>query len=306
MYQSEFFQINSNAQVSEFKPAVISVYKILADNSYFHYCDDEEKTKYQEGAYAFIFCTDGEGKIYLKNKIIIINKNQYVFLKFTDIEKYKSLSNIWGYRWVNFTAKNVRDEFETDKIYCASFCEKNEAAFSELLNYGKSFSRDLNYVNALFLSYYYSVTSKNHIAQDESEGSQSKLIDEIINLFIASLSTSLVLKRLTKRHCQTLKSLIGNTINSHIVRNDLLALEKGHIDNRIDSKLLIPMIKVIKRSGIANRNQSIAIDIDLIGIYSQHISLGLLHIEIKVAICHTARQISGKAKSKIHIIHPPR
>lgn len=194
MYQSEFFQINSNAQVSEFKPAVISVYKILADNSYFHYCDDEEKTKYQEGAYAFIFCTDGEGKIYLKNKIIIINKNQYVFLKFTDIEKYKSLSNIWGYRWVNFTAKNVRDEFETDKIYCASFCEKNEAAFSELLNYGKSFSRDLNYVNALFLSYYYSVTSKNHIAQDESEGSQSKLIDEMCAFIEQKIYSSITIE----------------------------------------------------------------------------------------------------------------
>lgn len=194
MYQSEFFQINSNAQVSEFKPAVISVYKILADNSYFHYCDDEEKTKYQEGAYAFIFCTDGEGKIYLKNKSIIINKNQYVFLKFTDIEKYKSLSNIWGYRWVNFTAKNVRDEFETDKIYCASFCEKNEAAFSELLNYGKSFSRDLNYVNALFLSYYHSVTSKNHIAQDESEGSQSKLIDEMCAFIEQKIYSSITIE----------------------------------------------------------------------------------------------------------------
>ena len=38
-------------------------------------------------------------------------------LKFNDIVKYKSISNIWGYRWVNFVLKHPTEEFCLNKIY---------------------------------------------------------------------------------------------------------------------------------------------------------------------------------------------
>ena len=118
---------------------------------------------------------------------------------------------------------------------------------------------------------------------------KSKLIDEIINLFIASLDSSLVLKRLTKRYCEVLISLIGNLIDTDIIRNNRLALEEGQIQSRVDRKLLIAMIKVIKSSSITHRNQSIAIHIYLICINAQHISLGCFLLEIEETICNTTR-----------------
>lgn len=179
MYQSEFFQINENTVSNEFRPVVISVYKILADSSYYHYCDDEEKNNYEEGTYAFIYCTDGEGKIYLKEKSFVLKKNEYVFVKFSDIKKYKCISNIWGYRWVNFKAENMAGEFELDKVYSVQITEKEDSAFRELLSYGKNFKRNYNYLNALFLNYYYAVTIKKQTSEEEQENNQSKLIDEM-------------------------------------------------------------------------------------------------------------------------------
>lgn len=179
MYQSEFFQIKEQACSTGFHPVVVSAYKIFADSSYFHYCNENEKENYADDTYAFIRCTEGQGKIYTNKKTLILKNNDCVFLKFKDIEKYVSKSTLWGYRWVNFTAKNIQNEFETDKIYNIPFCEKENDAFNQMLNYGKTYPLNNNYLNTLFTAYFYSVILKSKIQEDCSQTIQSKLIDEM-------------------------------------------------------------------------------------------------------------------------------
>uniref|UniRef100_UPI0040289FE3 helix-turn-helix transcriptional regulator n=1 Tax=Eubacterium sp. TaxID=142586 RepID=UPI0040289FE3 len=179
MYQSEFFHLKQHSCSTGFQPEIISAYKILADNSYYHYCDEDEKSSYEDGTYAFIRCTYGQGKIFTDKGTFILGENTCLFIRFNEIIKYTSLTDLWGYRWVNFTAKNVQEEFETDKIYEIPLCEKENNAFTEMLNYGKNYPLNNNYINTLFTAYFYSVMIKNNLNEEDLQATQSKLIDEI-------------------------------------------------------------------------------------------------------------------------------
>lgn len=180
MYQNDSFYISEQEQQSGFYPTVSSVYKILADKSYSHICDDDEKLCYSQNTIAFIRCTDGQGIITLNNKTIKLNENEFVFLKFQDIEKYKCNSNVWGYRWVNFIAKNTDSEIELNKIYNSSFSENEDKAFHKLLAGGHAEPNNKNYINSLFLSYFYSIMIENQLDENNLfSDSSTCLIDEI-------------------------------------------------------------------------------------------------------------------------------
>lgn len=180
MYQNDSFYISEQEQPNGFYPAVTSVYKILADKSYSHICDDDEKLCYSQNTVAFIRCTDGQGIITLNNRKIELSKNEYVFLKFQDIVQYKSNSNVWGYRWVNFIAKNIDSQFELNKIYNIPFSENEDKAFHKLLASGQAELNNKNYINSLFLSYFYSVTVENLLDENSLfSDSNTSLIDEM-------------------------------------------------------------------------------------------------------------------------------
>lgn len=178
MYQSESFYISDYNRVKPFAPSVISVFKILADDSYYHIQDDDELDNHPENTIAFIRCTDGAGEITLKNKKISINANEYVFIKFHDIIEYKSTSNIWGYRWVNFSTDNIGNNFELNKIYTNQLNEKEDQLFANLLNYKPSQIKNNGYLSSLFTSYFYYVTLESNLENDAKLSSSQKLIDE--------------------------------------------------------------------------------------------------------------------------------
>lgn len=180
MYQNESFFLNDENTFKIFQPKVTSAFKILADGSYFHYCDEEEKLRHPSQTIAFIRCTDGCGKIRIKDNKISIKKNECVFLKFHDIEEYKSLSNIWAYRWVNFTAEHICTEFEFNKIYSIPFGENEDKTFNRMLAYGQINQNNKSYLSSLFLNYFYSVMLENKFDFDELiPNSGKKLIDEM-------------------------------------------------------------------------------------------------------------------------------
>lgn len=180
MYQNDSFYISEQKQPNGFYPAVTSVYKILADKSYSHICDDDEKLCYSQSTVAFIRCTDGQGIITLDNGKITLSENEYVFLKFQDIAQYKSNSNVWGYRWVNFIAKNINSEFEMNKLYNIPFSENEDKAFNKLLAGGQAELKNKNYINSLFLSYFYSITVENQLDENSLfSNSSTRLIDEM-------------------------------------------------------------------------------------------------------------------------------
>lgn len=180
MYQSNSFFLNNHSKSKAFTPLITSVYKILADISYVHRCDEQELQSYPDDTIAFIRSINGKGQICLEHSNFTLNKNDCIFLHFKDIKEYRSLTNIWEYRWVNFSAEYTESEFEFGKTYNIAFSEKEEKAFYRLLSAGQSDLKNNNYINHLFLHYYYSVMLENQLV-DENLISEAKhgFIDEI-------------------------------------------------------------------------------------------------------------------------------
>ncbi len=178
MYHSESFYTGNSVKQICFTPNVSSAFKILADNSYCHICNYEEKASYSEKTIAFIRCTTGKGRIEAEGKSFIIKENEYIFISFHCIEKYKSLSHLWGYEWVNFETTG-KYEFELNKIYTSNVIEEEILAFDKLISAGKE-ADDKNYINFLFLNLYYIITKENGLYNNTLLKTENvKLIDEI-------------------------------------------------------------------------------------------------------------------------------
>ena len=178
MYQSDSFFIESGKKHRCFSPSITSAYQILTDISYYHICDDNEKEHYSDDTIAFIRCTHGSGKFYYTDKETEISENDYIFIKFKDIIKYKALSPIWGYRWVNFSYEGTAD-FKLGKKYSAELTDNETDAFSRLLYAGQEI-KNTNYINSLFSTYLYSVITENEIAEKHQETKErQRLIDDI-------------------------------------------------------------------------------------------------------------------------------
>lgn len=198
MYQNDSFYISECNRIKVFCPTVISVYKILADNNYHHINSDEEMLNHPEGTIAFIRCTDGEGEIILKNHKFLIKKDEYAFVKFNDIAEYKSNSNIWGYRWVNFYADKITDEFELNKIYSAAFSENEDKCFNKLLAVGRSEINNISYISSLFSAYFYSIIIENNLKnEDLIINSNKKLIDEICAFIHQKLYSKITIEEIS-------------------------------------------------------------------------------------------------------------
>lgn len=181
MYQSDLFYISDyNDKQKAFSPNVTSAFKILADDTYCHYCYEEEKQNHPKNTVAFIRCTDGKGLITLKENKITISGNECIFIKFHTIKEYKSLSNVWGYRWVNFNTNDIVNAFEFNKLYTIPFSENEEKAFNKLLAIGQTDLNNKGYLNALFSNYFYTVMLENQLDEESLlPDTKNRLIDEI-------------------------------------------------------------------------------------------------------------------------------
>ncbi|MDE6752186.1 MAG: AraC family transcriptional regulator [Eubacterium sp.] len=178
MYHSESFYIDNSVKQICFTPDVSSAFKILADNGYCHICNYEEKASYSEKTIAFIRCTTGKGRIEADGKSFILKENEYIFISFHCIEKYKSLSHLWGYEWVNFETAG-KYEFELNKIYTSNVIEEEILAFDKLISAGKE-ADDKDYINFLFLNLYYIITKESGLYNNTLLKTENiKLIDEI-------------------------------------------------------------------------------------------------------------------------------
>ena len=169
MYHNMFFFTDGKSSASEFLPKVVSAYKILTDDGYYHICDEEEKSHYAIDTLCFIRCVSGSGVIYLKNKSIEIKANDYITLRFSDIVKYKSTARIFAYRWINFTLKDKCD-ITINKIQSVRVSEAEEKIFDTLMLIGTNID-NLSYVNSLFSDYYFSIT----LADETTKISQNKI-----------------------------------------------------------------------------------------------------------------------------------
>ncbi|MGN0516117.1 helix-turn-helix domain-containing protein [Eubacterium sp.] len=178
MYQSETFYLSWQKEERLFQSRVITAFDILADKDYYHYIEDDEREYYTPNTVSFIRCFAGEGKISLNNTSITIKQNEYVFIKFNDIKKYKSLTSIWGYKWVNFDAKNFDKLFETNKIYSKGMTEEEEKLYSKFLKVGQNEDVNIGFLNTLFEYYLYSLLLGDSIDSIDQQ-KNVKIIDEM-------------------------------------------------------------------------------------------------------------------------------
>lgn len=190
MYHSKSFYLGLQNKNNLFLPSVISAFKILVDESYFHLTDDEERRMHPNGTIAFIRCVAGRGKIYTKSGEYELNENDYIFLKFHDIIKYKASAQIWGYRWTNFTYYGCKD-FELEKISHSDVGEEEEKYFEKLIGVGQN-NEVSSYVNFIFLAYYYNVCRKDEISEIlNTDASPRRQIDDICSFITQKIFTKI-------------------------------------------------------------------------------------------------------------------
>ncbi len=158
MYHNQYFFLGEQKKTEIFCPVVVSAYKIMTDESYYHIQDEKEKGMYPKNTFSFLRCTAGSGRIYTASGEYDICENEYIILKFHDIKKYKSISRIWSYRWTNFTCDASHD-LPLYKTTAAPVTEAEEKSYDRLLLFGRE-CRDNNYINILFSEYFYSVAQK--------------------------------------------------------------------------------------------------------------------------------------------------
>lgn len=178
MYQSETFYMSWQKEERLFQARVITAFDILADKEYYHYIEDDEREYYTENTVSFIKCFAGEGKISLNNGSIILKQNEFAFINFNDIKKYKSLSSIWGYKWVNFDAKNFEKLFEINKIYTKNMTEEEEKLYRKFLIIGQNENVNVGFLNTLFEYYLYSLLLGDTV-ENTGEQKRVKIIDEM-------------------------------------------------------------------------------------------------------------------------------
>ncbi len=158
MYHNQYFFLGEQKKTEIFCPVVVSAYKIMTDESYYHVQEEKENGMYPKNTFSFLRCTAGSGRIYTSGGEYDIRENEYILLKFHDIKKYKSTSHIWSYRWTNFTCGALPD-LPLYKTGAAPVTEAEEKSYDRLLLFGRE-CRDNNYINILFSEYFYSVAQK--------------------------------------------------------------------------------------------------------------------------------------------------
>lgn len=132
----------------------------------------------------------GQGKIYTKNGEYELNENDYIFLNFHDIIKYKASDRIWGYRWTNFTYCGCKD-FEIGKIQKNEVGEDEEKYFDKLIKVGQN-DEIAGYVNFIFLAYYYNVCRKDEISEIlKLDTAQHRQIDDICSFITQKIFTKI-------------------------------------------------------------------------------------------------------------------
>lgn len=177
MYHNHFYTAASENEAKVFFGNVISAYKILVDENYFHLNDDEEMAAYPKDAVSFIRCTAGSGKIYTRIGSFVLNDGDCIFLKFHDIIKYKSVAHIWSYRWINFSPIGKLPH-NRGKIIYKRQNESEEKSFEKILNAGNEL-KDKNLVNHFFFEYLYSVLYSGELANTRQSPPANRMVDDI-------------------------------------------------------------------------------------------------------------------------------
>lgn len=154
MYQCTWFY-TANLIIPEDKNAVAAAWSVEADEFYKY--EMKEDALSLKGMYCFVRTVEGEGIIEtVDGEKIPMPAGTYMIIKRSRIKKYESCRKIWNYYWVDFIYHGQL-KLKAEKRFSAAYTEHEKNLFDELLEVGRSYPNEMQYINSVFQHYLFSI-----------------------------------------------------------------------------------------------------------------------------------------------------
>lgn len=158
MYQCTWFY-TSNLVFPKNKDVVAAAWSVTADEFYRYEMSEDDSLSLKD-MYCFIRTVEGEGRLEtVDGEKIFLPKNSYIIVKRKKLKEYRSTHKIWKYFWVDFLCYSPL-KVKTDKIYTTDVSEHEYELFNELLDVGREFPNEIDYINSVFRHYFFNLTLK--------------------------------------------------------------------------------------------------------------------------------------------------
>lgn len=250
MYQCTWFY-TSNLILPKDENAVAAAWCVEADEFYRY--ELQEDSLSLKNMYCFVRTVNGEGCLETVNgDKITLPENTYMIIRREKIKEYRSTQKIWNYYWVDFLYHSI-PEMKTEKIYTAAFTEHEKELFDELLDIGRQFPGEIEYINSVFKHYYYNLTLQR--AERPKTSAHSVKLSEVCTYIHQKLYS-----RLTVTEIANFFNVSSRRI--HQIFNDTL---------HVSPKQYISDLKIEKAKQILEKTSMPIIDIaDALGYYSAY------------------------------------
>lgn len=250
MYQCTWFY-TSNLILPKNKNAVAAAWSVEADEFYRY--EMQEDALSLKNMYCFVRTVNGSGMLEtIDGNKISLSENSYMVIRCSKIKEYKSTDKIWKYYWVDFLYQPPLG-IKTEKAFSAAQTEHERELFSELLEVGRQYPGEIDYINSVFKHYYYCLTLKR--AERTSAAATSVKFAEVCAYIQQKLYS-----RLTVMDIANFFNVSSRRI--HQIFNDTL---------HISPKQYISDLKIEKAKQILEKTTMPIIDIaDALGYYSAY------------------------------------
>ena len=152
MYQCTWFY-TSDLILPKDKNAVAAAWCVEADEFYRY--EMQEDALSVKNMMCFVRTVSGAGTLTTTDSSVIsLPENSYMVISRSKISSYQSADKVWKYYWVDFVYRSPLT-FKTEKVYTAPYSERERELFSELLETGRQFPSEVEYINSVFKHYFY-------------------------------------------------------------------------------------------------------------------------------------------------------
>ncbi len=251
MYQCTWFY-TSNLVFPKNKDVVAAAWSVTADEFYRYEMSEDDSLSLKD-MYCFIRTVEGEGRLEtVDGEKIFLPKNSYIIFKRKKLKEYRSTHKIWKYFWVDFLCYSPL-KVKTDKIYTTDVSEHECELFNELLDVGREFPNEIDYINSVFRHYFFNLTLK--YVEKPASAAHSVKLSEVCTYIQQKLYS-----RITVTEIANFFNVSSRRI--HQIFNDSL---------HVSPKQYISDLKIEKAKQILEKTSMSIIEIaDTLGYYSAY------------------------------------
>lgn len=250
MYQCTWFY-TANLILPKDKDIVAAAWNVTADEFYRY--EMSEDALALKDMFCFVRTIEGEGRLEKTDGTkIFLPKNSFIIIRRNKIKEYRSAQKIWKYYWVDFVCHSPM-KTRTEKVYTADVTEHECALFYELIDVGREFPSEFEYINSIFKHYFFNLTKK-HIEKPSSSAHSVKLSE------VCTYIQQKLYSRITVTEIANFFNVSSRRI--HQIFNDSL---------HVSPKQYISDLKIEKAKQILEKTSMPIIDIaDTLGYYSAY------------------------------------